>query len=1152
MKKSKQALIHSVIALLLCVSMFVGTTFAWFTDSVTSMNNIIQSGTLDIDLEYMDAQGNWHSVNQNTNVFDEDALWEPGHTEVVYLRVINKGNLALKYQLGVNVASETPGTNVAGDQFKLSDYIKMGAVEGVSTAYTTRDEARKAVTASGTLASGYVTYGKMLANDPMQYIALVVYMPEEVDNVANYRGDAVPTIHLGINLLATQLTHENDSFGPDYDEGAKHPLGDINFTSTQSVADKVENGLLTEDVTVGDTNGEIYAEVPNGVKLADGADSLGLTVQAMQNSQADIQLEAGETANSLNVHMDGVAADNTVPMLITLKGVLKTGLNSTSVALYHVENGQTVPMTQVANPTNHNEFSYDPATGDVIMALKSFSEVVAVANESDPWSGTVADDFNGGSGEKDDPYIIANEDQFAYFRNQVDSGVSYKDKFVQLATDLNLKNVNFDPIGWGYVNSEHNRKNSDGNPIPGKVFKGTFDGGIYNEDGELIGQHTIFGLYQNGWDLEVGDADYTYTNCGFGLFAAASDATFKNLTISGARITVECVEAGILVGLSQGACTYENISIYDSKIANYQRPAGGLIGEISGTDGGTTTITNVTIGPDVVVGSLWGDFDTPVGGVIGARWLDGAETYVTMENVTVAARLDVYSDVTAAYQWYAYRRAGMLIGNTDTPPANGKDAQTATAAFLTCKKDDNGNPTVKVYYGDWVNYHYCEFTNENNPGRNYPWVRVEAGENCSAYSNPRYGQPLDVNGNKVVDANHKHQTDDTCKELIKFGQLYGGGQGVYGQPTHEGVQIVDYLFSITFVNDSKVYDVVYVTEDKFTEDTLDVNTLGSNAKKAIETAMGEGYEVDHWMNAGSTAITSVSKDESDLTLYPSFKNRYAASFVDLDGNILAWDLYVDGNGSNIKTLANTATAKVPSVKDCTFDYWEVRVTSDNGTVKPTKLSEYKFGDKKDITIYPVYTYDGDVNLIPIDNNGDGVTDEYQVGGYSKPEGQDVVEIPASVNGKEVTTISNKAFATYKGVHVVVIPKTIRIIGDNTFSNSGVLDSGETVTLYYEGSYQEWLARNYNTNWYEGLGTGSRLFFMNGGESVDPSQGYIEIRREFKWAFSGGGYHSSISYKTGISQQMITDYSGECKNCDIHPSGTLRPDAIYWEDVKANA
>ena len=139
-KSTKKALFASILSLLLCFTMLIGTTFAWFTDSVTSANNIIMAGNLDVELEYSTDMVNWTAVDANTNVFKEGALWEPGYTEVVYLRVSNVGSLAMKYKLGVNVASETEGkTRDNNTPFKLSDYIEYGIIKNVTAAYGTDD-----------------------------------------------------------------------------------------------------------------------------------------------------------------------------------------------------------------------------------------------------------------------------------------------------------------------------------------------------------------------------------------------------------------------------------------------------------------------------------------------------------------------------------------------------------------------------------------------------------------------------------------------------------------------------------------------------------------------------------------------------------------------------------------------------------------------------------------------------------------------------------------------------------------------------------------------------------------------------------------------------------------------------------------------------
>ena len=101
---TKKALMASVLSLLLCFSMLVGTTFAWFTDSVTSANNIIQSGTLDVEMYWAEGKdavpttdAGWTDASRGA-IFDYDK-WEPGYTVVRHIKIANEGSLALKYQL---------------------------------------------------------------------------------------------------------------------------------------------------------------------------------------------------------------------------------------------------------------------------------------------------------------------------------------------------------------------------------------------------------------------------------------------------------------------------------------------------------------------------------------------------------------------------------------------------------------------------------------------------------------------------------------------------------------------------------------------------------------------------------------------------------------------------------------------------------------------------------------------------------------------------------------------------------------------------------------------------------------------------------------------------------------------------------------------
>ena len=248
-RSTKRALWSSTVALFLCFAMLLGTTYAWFTDSVTSANNIIQSGNLDVELYYqVEGQTDWTKVTADTNVFMEDALWEPGHTEVVKLKVVNEGSLALKYTLGVNIADETGSVNAAGQTFLLSDYIKFGIVEGAQT--YTRDEAIAAVDATANALNTAWNSGsaKLLPltdgnADNEDVVTMVVYMPTTVGNEANHaKGAAVPTIKLGINLLATQADYESDSFGADYDADA------ITFVATPAEAQAALDDAAAGDI----------------------------------------------------------------------------------------------------------------------------------------------------------------------------------------------------------------------------------------------------------------------------------------------------------------------------------------------------------------------------------------------------------------------------------------------------------------------------------------------------------------------------------------------------------------------------------------------------------------------------------------------------------------------------------------------------------------------------------------------------------------------------------------------------------------------------------------------------------------------------------------------------------------------------------------
>lgn len=227
MANTKRALLTSALAIVACVAMLIGSTFAWFTDTASTGVNKIQAGNLDIELAYKNAktEGNFKEAKADTKVFDESALWEPGYVEYVVLKISNAGNLALKYQLGINIAGEKESTNVYGDTFKLSDYIRFAVIDGDKIEDgTNRDDLLTAAGEGTVLNKGYTSEEDHLdKKGDEKIVTLVVWMPTTVGNEANHRTDAAaPSIDLGIKVYATQYTYESDSFNNQYDKDAKY------------------------------------------------------------------------------------------------------------------------------------------------------------------------------------------------------------------------------------------------------------------------------------------------------------------------------------------------------------------------------------------------------------------------------------------------------------------------------------------------------------------------------------------------------------------------------------------------------------------------------------------------------------------------------------------------------------------------------------------------------------------------------------------------------------------------------------------------------------------------------------------------------------------------------------------------------------------
>lgn len=282
-----------------CLAMLVGSTFAWFTDTATTGINKIQSGNLDVELEYSKDFAEWKKVDNTTKVFEDSTEWEPGRTEVVYLRVKNAGNLALKYTLGLGNVYESRGKNVAGDFYYLSNFVKMGAVEATA-AFENRAAAIGAVepvadTFKALGEKGVV--GATLNSGAAKTYAMVVYMPTEVGNEANPKNKDpywAAKLSFGVSVNASQATVENDSFDNMYDKKAPTVLTKFStLMGTHEITENMQaNGRTGAVETLQDAQVTINADVY--AVYAKSNDGVGAAIAVWADGSSKVIINGGD------------------------------------------------------------------------------------------------------------------------------------------------------------------------------------------------------------------------------------------------------------------------------------------------------------------------------------------------------------------------------------------------------------------------------------------------------------------------------------------------------------------------------------------------------------------------------------------------------------------------------------------------------------------------------------------------------------------------------------------------------------------------------------------------------------------------------------------------------------------------------------------
>ncbi len=721
---------------------------------------------------------------------------------------------------------------------------------------------------------------------------------------------------------------------------------------TINYAEGVTGGIGLKSGTINDVtfNGGVYGILPQDGDITINDCTFATNGTAIYYEDARDNLKV--TNNTFN-QPDGEEGAN----VILLRG-------NTVFTGNTINSGRTVNVVCGSPIVTGNDFGnvrfkvYNDATAKIennkinFLEFKDNSEVKSAFGENTlsedatqvlKDAGVIEEPVLLGSGTETDPYLISSIEDLKTFRDDVNAGDTYQDKYVLLNADITFDedyketNVNYQ---GNNVSSRTFRPIGD--YTCSASFKGTFNGG----------NHTISGLYISGWDI-----NYHWDNYGCaGLFGTIENATIKNLTMKNIEIQVEGGDVAGIAGHAIGDCTFENIIITNSKIATYNN---GCAGIIAWSEAGDYTFKNVTVDDKVVLAGLWGSFDSSIGGVVAQADTDGTYTF---ENVTVACRLDCYNDVTASYKWYSYRMCGMLIGRMTTLFDGTTDVDPRNSVTLK---------NVYITIGEWANYTYI-WDDSLSKG----CQRVEPGYTYGGVNVENY--------------------PDAEIESIGFKTIIGGPQsqskGYYGSDVNKLQAIEDFDTSTLYVEDlakvARCYVSVYKPADvarstewilvdsydsfvsalaaaqdgymiKFTKDA-DIGQVVIDGKTVIIELNGHTIKGALLPSTGNITIQNGSIVNADSAVSAIEINSGALTLTDVNIDSARHSVRIDGavtadiNGGTYRSAIGTGTGTYHAINVS----GNADVTINNGTFTGPKGTTADSGSAVNVQVGSTVTIEG--------------------------------------------------------------------------------------------------------------------------------------------------------------------------------------------------